>query len=110
MPLRVRSCRYGSVGGCWTYDLRHGVRRCAVSPRDRGDPPELALLAARQTEADIVWTAPKSPDAPARIDDPVLEHARWLLEEWAVRGANSINADLVEETKIAAQLLVRQHG
>jgi hypothetical protein len=74
------------------------------------DSPELALLAARQAEPDIVWTAPISANAPVRLDDPVVEHARWLLEEWAVRGANSINADLVEETKIAAQLLVRQHG
>jgi hypothetical protein len=74
------------------------------------DSPELALLAARQAEPDIVWTAPRSANAPARIDDPVIEHARWLLEEWAVRGADSINADLVEETKIAAQLLVRQLG
>jgi hypothetical protein len=74
------------------------------------DSPELALLAARQVEPDFVWTAPRSADAPARIDDPVVEHARWLLDEWAVRAADSINADLIEETKIAAQPLVRQHG
>jgi hypothetical protein len=66
-------------------------------------------LAARQAEPGIVWTAPRSANPPARIDDPVVEHARWLLEAWALRGADSINADLVEETKIAAQLLVRQH-
>lgn len=63
------------------------------------DSPELALLAARQAEPEIVWTAPISATAPVRLDDPVVEHARWPLEEWAVRGANSISADLVEEPR-----------
>jgi hypothetical protein len=74
------------------------------------DSPEQALATAKTSPPDVFWTFPTAEDAPTHVTDPAIEHARWLLEEWAIRGSNSTNEDLVEETKIAAQLLLRQHG
>lgn len=70
------------------------------------ESPDEALEVARTELPDVFWTGPRAGELRAHMDDPVLDHARWLLEEWAIRGGPA-DQDLIEESKITAQLMLR---
>jgi hypothetical protein len=73
------------------------------------DSPQLALLGARQAEPDIVWTAPRSANAPARINDPVVEHARWLPPRRRRSPGQAKNRDPGRQVEIFDQLRYPLH-
>lgn len=73
-----------------------------------GASPADALVEARKTQPDSWWTSPQPTNRPRMVDDPLIDQARWLLQEWATRAAG-YESRLADESRLVATQL-QQRG